>query len=187
KRRPSLSQNLCKKAPCPNPIIDVRSRRNEGQALAVVWDPSGESAEFDGIFLRSEVPSTPPRLVSDAPKPNVEGLHISGSRSHVRQGRGAGWGIAVFHPTVKFSGRKAAHIGGQIGLSLDELAKMDEFIGSELVRIVFMACRGPASHKYDPNQRSEEHTSELQSLRHLVCRLLLEKKNKNKRKLIETK
>src|SRR5262245_65895445 len=29
--------------------------------------------------------------------------------------------------------------------------------------------------------RSEEHTSELQSLRHLVCRLLLEKKNKQKR------
>src|ERR1035438_10846774 len=30
-----------------------------------------------------------------------------------------------------------------------------------------------------PEARSEEHTSELQSLRHLVCRLLLEKK-KNK-------
>src|SRR5262245_62370053 len=28
-------------------------------------------------------------------------------------------------------------------------------------------------------ERSEEHTSELQSLRHLVCRLLLEKKNKS--------
>src|SRR5258705_8422183 len=28
----------------------------------------------------------------------------------------------------------------------------------------------------DQNDRSEEHTSELQSLRHLVCRLLLEKK-----------
>src|SRR5205814_9856572 len=27
-----------------------------------------------------------------------------------------------------------------------------------------------------PDPRSEEHTSELQSLRHLVCRLLLEKK-----------
>src|SRR5258705_5152894 len=27
-------------------------------------------------------------------------------------------------------------------------------------------------------ERSEEHTSELQSLRHLVCRLLLEKKKK---------
>src|SRR5258705_2986983 len=28
------------------------------------------------------------------------------------------------------------------------------------------------------SRRSEEHTSELQSLRHLVCRLLLEKKKK---------
>src|SRR5690554_7142350 len=30
--------------------------------------------------------------------------------------------------------------------------------------------------------RSEEHTSELQSRPHLVCRLLLEKKKKNKKK-----
>src|SRR5437899_8671710 len=30
-------------------------------------------------------------------------------------------------------------------------------------------------------KRSEEHTSELQSLRHLVCRLLLEKKKKRER------
>src|SRR5205814_9545435 len=29
-------------------------------------------------------------------------------------------------------------------------------------------------------KRSEEHTSELQSLRHLVCRLLLEKKKKHR-------
>src|SRR5258705_7091186 len=50
--------------------------------------------------------------------------------------------------------------------------------------------RGPASHHagHQPflgsphhgvsprHDRSEEHTSELQSLRHLVCRLLLEKK-----------
>src|SRR5690554_7768135 len=31
-----------------------------------------------------------------------------------------------------------------------------------------------------PEGRSEEHTSELQSRPHLVCRLLLEKKKKNK-------
>src|SRR5258708_10324931 len=64
--------------------------------------------------------------------------------------------------------------------------------------------KSPASHKYDPNavgtnefvhfckligaepylaaNRSEEHTSELQSPDHLVCRLLLEKK-KNTKKL----
>src|SRR5438045_4807170 len=34
----------------------------------------------------------------------------------------------------------------------------------------------------EPDQRSEEHTSELQSLRHLVCRLLLEKKKKQIKK-----
>src|SRR5687767_12136570 len=34
----------------------------------------------------------------------------------------------------------------------------------------------------DGTQRSEEHTSELQSLAYLVCRLLLEKKKKQKRR-----
>src|SRR5262245_62449635 len=33
----------------------------------------------------------------------------------------------------------------------------------------------------DDLHRSEEHTSELQSLRHLVCRLLLEKKKKTRK------
>src|SRR5690625_6151507 len=36
-----------------------------------------------------------------------------------------------------------------------------------------------AGHR-DPPVRSEEHTSELQSRGHLVCRLLLEKKNRVK-------
>src|SRR5258708_26166902 len=37
---------------------------------------------------------------------------------------------------------------------------------------------GPANSTHRPNvTRSEEHTSELQSPDHLVCRLLLEKKN----------
>src|SRR5205823_14345396 len=35
---------------------------------------------------------------------------------------------------------------------------------------------GPSFH-YHRTARSEEHTSELQSLAYLVCRLLLEKKN----------
>src|SRR5688572_31778891 len=36
-------------------------------------------------------------------------------------------------------------------------------------------------------QRSEEHTSELQSQSNLVCRLLLEKKKKNNRKITTNK
>ena len=35
--------------------------------------------------------------------------------------------------------------------------------------------------------RSEEHTSELQSLTNLVCRLLLEKKKEKKKKKIKKK
>src|SRR5690349_23272536 len=41
----------------------------------------------------------------------------------------------------------------------------------------------PTSRAVAP-ARSEEHTSELQSRRDLVCRLLLEKKKKNNNKLI---
>src|SRR5262245_64353727 len=37
--------------------------------------------------------------------------------------------------------------------------------------------RHPYTSPSSITSRSEEHTSELQSLRHLVCRLLLEKKN----------
>src|SRR2546425_8889464 len=36
-------------------------------------------------------------------------------------------------------------------------------------------------------RRSEEHTSELQSLAYLVCRLLLEKKKKNKNIVVDQK
>src|SRR2546422_6713899 len=36
------------------------------------------------------------------------------------------------------------------------------------------------------NLRSEEHTSELQSRLHLVCRLLLEKKKKNQKATLTT-
>src|SRR5436853_903573 len=46
---------------------------------------------------------------------------------------------------------------------------------AELLRGAF-----PVVYYFPPmvSVRSEEHTSELQSLRHLVCRLLLEKKKK---------
>src|SRR2546430_9489527 len=46
---------------------------------------------------------------------------------------------------------------------------------SALVREVVKSVTGMATQ----NGRSEEHTSELQSQSNLVCRLLLEKKNKH--------
>src|SRR5205814_8878979 len=70
-------------------------------------------------------------------------------------------------------------------------AKVAEKLGSasELFQgnafAIFESCGdGIVNEKRTPDHavlahqvRSEEHTSELQSLRHLVCRLLLEKKN----------
>src|SRR2546422_7814537 len=41
-------------------------------------------------------------------------------------------------------------------------------------------ARGGLPHRRVDRLRSEEHTSELQSRLHLVCRLLLEKKKKTK-------
>src|SRR5690625_6507134 len=55
--------------------------------------------------------------------------------------------------------------------------QIDDWIGNQLSRAVIGNITAPV----DMNElRSEEHTSELQSRGHLVCRLLLEKK-KNKR------
>src|ERR1039458_364396 len=42
-----------------------------------------------------------------------------------------------------------------------------------------VCIRRPETRSIANTSRSEEHTSELQSLRHLVCRLLLEKKNRH--------
>src|SRR2546425_8388326 len=50
-------------------------------------------------------------------------------------------------------------------------------------RLRSLSRRVPCSHRPDDVDfvRSEEHTSELQSLAYLVCRLLLEKKKKKNR------
>src|SRR5258708_14375837 len=45
-------------------------------------------------------------------------------------------------------------------------------------RLIRTANGRPPSPNSNPAARSEEHTSELQSPDHLVCRLLLEKKKK---------
>src|SRR5204863_9810023 len=61
-------------------------------------------------------------------------------------------------------------IGGQVGVTLDELADGEPLV---ITREVVLPVQFVL--------RSEEHTSELQSRRDLVCRLLLEKKKKKKR------
>src|SRR5258708_21413272 len=61
--------------------------------------------------------------------------------------------------------------------------------GSGQGRISLRSCAGSIVGGLQHSQpfileRSEEHTSELQSPDHLVCRLLLEKKKKENRKIV---
>src|SRR5687767_15426389 len=57
--------------------------------------------------------------------------------------------------------------------------------GADLQVVVLDVLRGFGVVEIDHDEvRSEEHTSELQSLAYLVCRLLLEKKKKKKEQVI---
>src|SRR5690554_7338465 len=63
----------------------------------------------------------------------------------------------------------------------------DAFVGQDFDANLVKAEEGDARAQYLIGRaylfgRSEEHTSELQSRPHLVCRLLLEKKKKKKKK-----
>src|SRR5260221_7855955 len=51
-------------------------------------------------------------------------------------------------------------------------------------RFCIQQCTQCTRHVFTPRERSEEHTSELQSHSDLVCRLLLEKKKKSSSPLL---
>src|SRR5690554_7420349 len=90
----------------------------------------------------------------------------------LQQGKGADMGSA-------FGGGSAGSLFGAAGAA-NFLSRMTKWAA-----IVFFACTiGLAWVAHHPTgsplDRSEEHTSELQSRPHLVCRLLLEKKKKTK-------
>src|SRR5205814_9055111 len=96
------------------------------------------------------------------------------------------------HPGYELNRRQAKGAGAVISFLTDDvelstniveatrLFKIAVSFGS-VGSVISLPCR--MSHARLPPSlkhrfaRSEEHTSELQSLRHLVCRLLLEKKN----------
>src|SRR5438552_5881812 len=154
----------------------------------------GESAGIGGR-LDTEVLERHRRQVGDAPWGRVE---ADGEQRHLRVARGEG--------AVTAAAEVAA--AGEIG-ELDSVGSRDDQFagvrvskssprapqGIRLRQERQIAARLPAARcRNEPEllaatardgfvtlveERSEEHTSELQSPDHLVCRLLLEKKNIN--------
>src|SRR3712207_5978641 len=57
-----------------------------------------------------------------------------------------------------------------------DAAKVQDAVDDDAVQLVFVRCAELFGIGAYGVQRSEEHTSELQSRQYLVCRLLLEKK-----------
>src|SRR5262245_63148635 len=78
--------------------------------------------------------------------------------------------IEVFSGPPGEDGRDESFEGDAL-LVDDRLRLVDNFLFCFYERQIEIRLRDDIR-----NTRSEEHTSELQSLRHLVCRLLLEKK-----------
>src|SRR5712672_3602554 len=94
--------------------------------------------------------------------------------------------------------RKALEIGRTGRLSVVYQHDADDSYVTLIGRGVVIADRAllrarwqPAWNQFFPagadDERSEEHTSELQSLAYIVCRLLLEKKKKKKKPYIKKK
>src|SRR2546427_2878867 len=81
----------------------------------------------------------------------------------------------LFPYTTLFRSSSTQPVGGQETNQPDEYAQRSDFF--------WVPCPETTPFCAGPNhpERSEEHTSELQSQSNLVCRLLLEKKKKNTR------
>src|SRR5690554_7386679 len=82
-----------------------------------------------------------------------------------------------------FSAEYTGRDGTLYGLLSDPAAWYSEY-ESQMEPVTFAALKSDEFFMMGDNsprsKRSEEHTSELQSRPHLVCRLLLEKKKKKK-------
>src|SRR5438270_13743673 len=75
-----------------------------------------------------------------------------------------------------FPTRRSSDLRGEhVGLFVERLVDLRDDFGSGRAKLGLGVGR-------QVDERSEEHTSELQSQSNLVCRLLLEKKKKKKKK-----
>src|SRR5690625_5307724 len=82
------------------------------------------------------------------------------------------WGVETFYDEFK-NKLKVEHFSGYSNQSILQDFKATLFVSNVQTLIV-----SELEDELKENNRSEEHTSELQSRGHLVCRLLLEKKKK---------
>src|SRR5262245_46542968 len=127
----------------------------------------------------------------------AEWLRLSGFGAAVLFLHLLGWGLFLYYarhnPALAGLGSLAYTFGLRHAFDADHIAAIDnttrKFLqdGKRSMGTGFFFSLGHSSAcRPGGTCRSEEHTSELQSLRHLVCRLLLEKKNKTRNMIHKT-
>src|SRR5690349_2766021 len=138
----------------------------------------------------TEPASMYPRSAADSSMSRTSPPHSgTGTSSHLRS---TAWLICCLPKSAMLLCSSAASGVGELGLARDlerdgplHLVVVRELVavGRDEAREVPRVLVDGAGEDHDlVVARSEEHTSELQSRRDLVCRLLLEKKKKKKRK-----
>src|ERR1035438_10623313 len=140
---------------CEQTVIAAGNRRR-------VSEPAGPQARG----ARGEVRFSPP-----GPHSEIPGARHPSAARHVR----AQSGFEPLRLSARLSDGEPGERGAVIVRGISgrvALAYLYRFSRTEPVR--WQRCAG--TEPQPGVSRSEEHTSELQSLRHLVCRLLLEKK-----------
>src|SRR3989441_8313029 len=134
----------------------------------------------------------PSQVIFTSGGTEADNLAIIGSALAARD-RGGPFRVAVSaveHKAVLAAAQAVQHLGGEeilVGVSASGVVEeeaLDEALarGVALVSVMWVNNEVGTVQPIARLARSEEHTSELQSLAYLVCRLLLEKKKKKKKK-----
>src|SRR2546425_2689062 len=100
---------------------------------------------------------------------NTAGVAAQALLAHLGERRGV-------RLTIRKGLPLASGLGGSAASAVAAVVAVDALVGAKSALDVLLACALKGEHL--GAGRSEEHTSELQSLAYLVCRLLLEKKKR---------
>src|SRR5436853_1768467 len=159
-----IAENL---HPVSNPAVD----RDTGAVYTTLSGSRGQKVPVS-VYKISDGESEP--FLSDLVNPTAIAFNPDGEMFITGRYEGSVYRVTPFKEAEVF----AQNLGIATGIAFDHDGRM--FVGDRNGTIYLVGENGEstafAAMEASIAARSEEHTSELQSLRHLVCRLLLEKK-----------
>ena len=121
-------------------IIGVGAAHNFFQRRRgrVAVGEGGVALIYIGVILGRHVAAAAPAFVSYSPPAHFVGFGVAVFAALQHQ-RGVVVRVEVFHPTGHFLHRAAAHVGGQVGLGIQQLAQLQKFVGAEAVILQVVA------------------------------------------------